>query len=85
MSACCCPVSCCGTVSPVYSCCPIHNENPTACVYINCINSDYKREISHVKCLICNHEWVAIRPEGTTELECPNCNNIYYFENTGKT
>lgn len=28
-------------------------------------------------CLICSHEWVAVRPEETQLVECPNCG----FEN----
>jgi len=44
-----------------------------------------KLETSHVKCDLCSYEWVAIRPLGTEKLECPNCNNIVIFENTGKT
>jgi hypothetical protein len=26
-----------------------------------------------VECPICTHEWVAVYPLGTDELECPNC------------
>ncbi len=42
---------------------------------------DNKHEVSLVKCDICNHEWVSVRPEGLTELECPNCSNMVQFEN----
>lgn len=38
-------------------------------------------ESSLVKCDLCNHKWVAVRPEGLLKLECPNCNNISTFEN----
>ena len=38
-------------------------------------------ETSLVKCDLCNHEWVAVRPEGLEKLECPKCNNIANFEN----
>jgi hypothetical protein len=38
-------------------------------------------ESSAVKCDLCGHEWVAVRPAGLTKLECPNCGNIGYFEN----
>jgi ribosomal protein S27E len=38
-------------------------------------------ESSLVKCDLCGHTWVAVRPAGTAMLECPNCHNIAYFEN----
>ena len=38
-------------------------------------------EVSKVKCDLCGHEWVAVRPEGVLRLECPNCGNIANFEN----
>lgn len=38
-------------------------------------------EVSKVKCGLCNHEWIAVRPEGIEKLECPNCHNISHFEN----
>jgi hypothetical protein len=31
---------------------------------------------SLVECDICTHNWVAVRPIETSELECPNCNHI---------
>lgn len=40
-----------------------------------------KWEVSQVKCDLCAHEWVAVRPQGTPKLECPNCSNISHFEN----
>lgn len=40
-----------------------------------------KHEYSNVKCDLCSHEWVAVRPLGLEKLECPNCANIVYFEN----
>lgn len=27
----------------------------------------------NAKCLSCSHEWVAVAPTGTHELECPEC------------
>jgi len=27
----------------------------------------------NAKCLSCNHEWIAVAPIGTVELECPEC------------
>jgi len=27
----------------------------------------------NAKCLTCNHEWVAVSPTGTVEMECPKC------------
>jgi formate dehydrogenase maturation protein FdhE len=38
-------------------------------------------EASRVKCNLCTYEWIAVRPLGLTELECPNCENITGFEN----
>lgn len=38
-------------------------------------------EASKVECGLCGHTWVAVRPKGLTELECPNCNNMTQFEN----
>ena len=29
-----------------------------------------------MKCDKCNHEWVAISPLGTQELECPSCHEM---------
>lgn len=40
-----------------------------------------KLEVSQVKCDLCSKEWTAVRPLGTEKLECPNCENIVYFEN----
>lgn len=28
------------------------------------------------KCAGCNHEWVAVAPTGTVQLECPNCERL---------
>lgn len=42
---------------------------------------DKPHETSLVMCDLCNHEWVAVRPDGLTELECPNCNNMVQFSN----
>jgi transposase len=38
-------------------------------------------EVSKVKCHVCSHSWVAVRPVGLTELECPNCGRLCSFEN----
>jgi ssDNA-binding Zn-finger/Zn-ribbon topoisomerase 1 len=38
-------------------------------------------EVSKVKCDLCGKEWVAVRTEGLTKLECPNCGNMVNFEN----
>lgn len=38
-------------------------------------------EVSTAKCNLCGKEWVAVRPKGLTELECPNCKNMVQFEN----
>ena len=38
-------------------------------------------EASKVKCDLCEYEWIAVRPEGLTKLECPNCHNMVNFEN----
>jgi len=38
-------------------------------------------EISKVQCDICNHIWIAVRPEGLVKLECPHCGIIGFFEN----
>lgn len=35
-----------------------------------------KWEISKVECPLCTHTWIAQRPLGTKQLECPNCHNI---------
>lgn len=42
---------------------------------------DQPHEVSNVKCDICGYQWVAVRPEGLTKLECPNCGNMVQFEN----
>lgn len=38
-------------------------------------------EVSNVKCDTCNYGWLAVRPEGLTKLECPNCGLICSFDN----
>ena len=40
-----------------------------------------KWEASSVKCDLCSHEWVAVRPEDLIKLECPNCGNMVTFGN----
>lgn len=44
-------------------------------------SKDEPHEVSKVKCDLCNYSWVAVRPEGLTKLECPNCGNMVHFEN----
>lgn len=36
---------------------------------------------STVKCDLCGKSWIAVRPVGVIELECPNCKNMTHFEN----
>ena len=31
------------------------------------------------RCMACKHEWVAVAPAGTTELECPHCGAMKGF------
>lgn len=38
-------------------------------------------EVSKLKCDLCSYEWIAVRPEGVYKLECPNCDNMVYFQN----
>lgn len=33
-------------------------------------------EVGKMDCLICNNQWIAVRPLGTTELQCPNCGQM---------
>lgn len=40
-------------------------------------------EVSKVRCIICTHEWIAVRPLGTQTLECPNCEYNMVFEELG--
>lgn len=30
----------------------------------------------NVQCAVCTHTWVAVRPVGTNNLECPHCGNF---------
>ncbi len=30
-------------------------------------------EVGTVRCSVCGHKWVAVRPAGTEKLECPKC------------
>ncbi|KZZ72362.1 hypothetical protein A3765_28560 [Oleiphilus sp. HI0130] len=37
----------------------------------------YRPHLSgNARCLQCSHEWVAVTPIGTTELECPECKTL---------
>lgn len=39
--------------------------------------SEYRPHIGgDAKCLTCNHEWVAVAPIGTVDLECPKCSTF---------
>lgn len=38
-------------------------------------------EYGMVECLICTYRWIAVRPEGTKELECPKCMRMTEVEN----
>ncbi|MDD4225967.1 MAG: hypothetical protein PHU98_06225 [Mariniphaga sp.] len=43
-------------------------------------NSAEQYEASRVMCDICMHKWVAVRPVGTSNLECPNCHRVGGFD-----
>ena len=34
----------------------------------------------YVKCDLCNHVWLAMRPTDNERLECESCENISHFE-----
>lgn len=40
-----------------------------------------KHEVSKVECNMCGYEWTAVRHEGLTKLQCPNCLTMIYFDN----
>lgn len=42
-------------------------------------------EYSMVQCDMCAHNWVAVRPEGIKELECPRCHNMTTFDEIDTT
>ena len=67
------------------------NRKCAICGY-DCVNEhhpfDYfeeydPHEVSKVKCDLCGFEWIAVRPEGLTRLECKQCGNMVHFENIG--
>jgi hypothetical protein len=33
-------------------------------------------EVGEVECNLLKHTWVAVRPKGVDELECPNCSGM---------
>lgn len=33
----------------------------------------------YVRCDLCTHEWIAVRPSEVKALECPNCSNLGPF------
>jgi len=39
--------------------------------------------VGKVKCDICSHEWIGVRPSNQTKLECPNCKQVAHFEEIG--
>ena len=43
-------------------------------------NSAEPYEASIVMCDLCTHKWVAVRPVGTSKLECPNCHRVGGFD-----
>jgi hypothetical protein len=49
--------------------------------YTNSGEDEGPWETSLVKCDLCSHEWVAVRPAGLEKLECPDCSNLAGFEN----
>jgi hypothetical protein len=38
--------------------------------------------VEEVKCDLCAHEWIAVHHIKSEKLECPNCENLAYFEST---
>jgi hypothetical protein len=34
----------------------------------------------NVKCDLCSHKWIAVYHCDSDKLECPNCENMVYFE-----
>jgi len=61
--------------------CPFVYCDSTAKCEGKCHYAKDPHEVSTVKCDLCTKEWVAVRPEGLTQLECPNCGNMVHFEN----
>jgi hypothetical protein len=43
----------------------------------NVVDISSRRHDPHMtgkaKCLQCSHEWIAVAPVGTSEMECPSC------------
>ncbi len=37
-------------------------------------------EVGKVQCDLCSFRWVAQMPSGLKKIECPNCENMAYFE-----
>lgn len=62
-----------------------YHRSTKKCFGANIQDFNFKKkdphEVSKVKCDLCGKEWIAVRPEGLTELECPNCENMVQFEN----
>lgn len=62
-----------------------YHRSTKKCFGANIQDFNFKKkdphEVSKVKCDLCGKEWIAVRPEGLTKLECPNCENMVQFEN----
>lgn len=35
--------------------------------------------VGNVRCDLCSHIWIAVRPAELSKLECPNCGNMVEF------
>jgi hypothetical protein len=48
---------------------------------------DYRPHVTGMaRCLACKHEWAAVAPIGTVELECPECSTFKgLFKGTSST
>lgn len=57
----------------------LSQEDAVECANDIIMNYD-PHEVSQVKCLVCEHSWVAVRPKGVKKLECPNCQGMVDFE-----
>ena len=38
---------------------------------------DWKADV--LECDLCNYNWVAVYVDGTDRMQCPNCNNMVYY------
>lgn len=56
------------------------NEPDWTCEYKDVFDELEKRWAGgSVKCMICNHIWIAVYPDGIPKIECPNCGNMVSF------